>query len=100
MVSSGDRVGPLEVLHAPGHSPGHLAAYWPERQALFAGDSLATWPTLAPGWPTFNLNERQHRATVRRLADFVPAVVGVGHGEPIRADAAEQVHRLALSLEM
>ena len=28
-VADGDAVGPLQVLHAPGHSPGHLAFHWP-----------------------------------------------------------------------
>lgn len=26
-VSEGDQIGPLQVLHAPGHSPGHLAFF-------------------------------------------------------------------------
>ena len=28
----------LEVYHAPGHSPGHIALYWPEKKALAVGD--------------------------------------------------------------
>ena len=35
---------PLRVLHAPGHSPGHLAFHWPELRLLIAGDAIATWP--------------------------------------------------------
>jgi glyoxylase-like metal-dependent hydrolase (beta-lactamase superfamily II) len=94
-VGEGDALGPLQVLHAPGHSPGHLAFYWPERCALFAGDAIATWPALAPGWPAFNLNRTQHRGTLRRMAGFDAGVVGVGHGEPIVRDAAERLHALA-----
>jgi glyoxylase-like metal-dependent hydrolase (beta-lactamase superfamily II) len=50
-VSDGDRIGPLEVFHAPGHSPGHLVFYWSERQVLFAGDAIATWPEFSAGGP-------------------------------------------------
>jgi glyoxylase-like metal-dependent hydrolase (beta-lactamase superfamily II) len=94
-VGEADRVGPLEVLHAAGHSPGHLAFVWPERRLLLAGDAVATWPLLAPGWKAFNLNPDQQAATVRRLAGLDAAVVGVGHGDPITQDAAGVLQRLA-----
>jgi glyoxylase-like metal-dependent hydrolase (beta-lactamase superfamily II) len=87
-VHEGDRIGPLHVLHAPGHSPGHLALYWPDRRALFAGDAIATWPELSPGWPSFNLNHRQHRASLQRLAALDPEIIAVGHGEPITTGGA------------
>ena len=82
-VSDGDQVGPLQVLLASGHSPGHLAFYWEDRKALFAGDAVATWPELAPGWPAFNLNPRQHRQSLVRMAKLDSELVAVGHGEPI-----------------
>lgn len=88
--------GPLQVLHAPGHSPGHLAFFWPERGFLIAGDAIATWPSLCAGWTAFNLNPKQHAASVRRMAALDARVVGVGHGEPITADAADRVHALAV----
>ena len=50
LLDDGDAFGPLQVLHAPGHSPGHLAFWWPERRFLIAGDGVATWPELCPGW--------------------------------------------------
>jgi glyoxylase-like metal-dependent hydrolase (beta-lactamase superfamily II) len=94
-IADGDAIGPLHVVHTPGHSTGHLAFYWPERRSLFAGDAVVTWPTLAPGWPAFNLNPTQHRASLRRLAQLDVEVVGVGHGEPILRDAAERLQQLA-----
>jgi glyoxylase-like metal-dependent hydrolase (beta-lactamase superfamily II) len=95
VVVDGDEIGPLQVVHTPGHSPGHLAFYWSERRALFAGDAVVTWPTEAPGWPAFNLNPTQHRASLGRLAGLDVSVIGVGHGEPITRDAAERLRRLA-----
>ncbi len=93
-VEDGDAIGPLQVLHSPGHSPGHLAFYWPERRTLIAGDAIATWPALAPGWPSFNLNPTQERASLRRMSGLDVDVVGVGHGEPIVKNAAEELHRV------
>jgi glyoxylase-like metal-dependent hydrolase (beta-lactamase superfamily II) len=88
--------GPLQVFHAPGHSPGHVAFFWPERSVLIAGDAIATWPSLCAGWTAFNLNLKQHAASVKRMAALDARIVGVGHGEPITEDAADRVHALAV----
>ena len=29
---------PIEIIKVPGHSPGHVAVYWPSQKALAAGD--------------------------------------------------------------
>ena len=94
-VAEGETIGPLHILHAPGHSPGHLAFHWPERRFLIAGDAISTWPDFRAGWDAFNLNPRQHARTVARMASLEPDVVGVGHGDAIARGAAERVHELA-----
>jgi glyoxylase-like metal-dependent hydrolase (beta-lactamase superfamily II) len=94
-VSEGDAFGPLQVLHAAGHSPGHLAFWWPERRFLITGDAVATWPELSAGWKAFNLNEKQHHESLRRMAALEAQIVGVGHGDPITRDAADKVHLVA-----
>jgi glyoxylase-like metal-dependent hydrolase (beta-lactamase superfamily II) len=93
-LGDGDAFGPLQVIHAAGHSPGHLAFWWPERRFLITGDAVATWPQFSAGWPGFNLNEKQHRDSVRKMAALDAQVVGVGHGDPITRNAADRVHSL------
>jgi glyoxylase-like metal-dependent hydrolase (beta-lactamase superfamily II) len=95
LLTEGQTFGPLHVLHAPGHSPGHLAFWWPERQFLIAGDGIATWPSLCAGWKAFNLNHAQHRASLARLAALDARIIGVGHGDPITERASDTVHELA-----
>jgi glyoxylase-like metal-dependent hydrolase (beta-lactamase superfamily II) len=93
-LEEGDAIGPLQVLHTPGHSPGHLSFYSPERKVLISGDAIATWPRFEAGWPAFTLNTKQHRNSIRRLAELEPKVVGVGHGDPIMANAPDRVYGL------
>ena len=95
-VSEGDTVGQLQVLHIPGHSPGHLGFHWAKRGLVIAGDAIATWPRLEAGWPAFNLNREQHRESVRRLAGLEARIVGVGHGDPLTQAASDRVHELVV----
>jgi glyoxylase-like metal-dependent hydrolase (beta-lactamase superfamily II) len=94
-LREGDQVGPLRVVHIPGHTPGHLAFHWEQRGVLAVGDAVATWPRIDAGWPGFNLNEGQYRASLTRLAQIEAEVIAVGHGEPLRERAADRVHALA-----
>jgi glyoxylase-like metal-dependent hydrolase (beta-lactamase superfamily II) len=89
-----DTVGPVRVLHTPGHTPGHLAFWWPERRVLFGGDAIATYPVFGPGWSAFNLNPTQHQVSLRRMAELDAEVLAIGHGDPITAGAAERVRSL------
>jgi glyoxylase-like metal-dependent hydrolase (beta-lactamase superfamily II) len=93
-LEDGDMVGPTTVLHTPGHTPGHLAFWWPDRRVLFAGDAVATYPEFETGWPAFTLNPTQHRTSVRRMAELDPEVLAVGHGDPLTAGAAERLRSL------
>jgi glyoxylase-like metal-dependent hydrolase (beta-lactamase superfamily II) len=95
IVNGGERVGPLQVIHAPGHTPGHLVFYWPERKALFAGDALVTYPILEPGWRAFTLNMKQNLVTLRMLAAMDVSVLGVGHGDPLSQNVNERLNQLA-----
>ena len=95
-LKAGDRVGPLEVVETPGHTPGSLSFWWPERRALFAGDVIATWPDVAPGWPGLTLDNDRNLRSVHQLTDFGNAeILCVGHGEPITQGAATMIKKLA-----
>ena len=69
-IDLGDRV--IEVLHPPGHSPGHLCFYEPRRDTLYAGDLVyagcldAFYPTTDPlaFWRSI---QRVHALSPRRV---------------------------------
>jgi glyoxylase-like metal-dependent hydrolase (beta-lactamase superfamily II) len=83
LVDEGSKIGPLQVLHTPGHTPGHLAFYWPERQVLFTGDAFVTWPLITPGWHSTMLNKPQSWDTLERMSALDVEVIGPGHGSSI-----------------
>ena len=94
-LKDGDHLGPLEVLSVPGHTPGCLAFHWGERRALFVGDIVASWPSIAPGWPGLTLDNDQNLKSVGKLADAGDAeIVCVGHGGPITQGASSILRQL------
>jgi len=94
LIDEGDRIGVLEVLHTPGHTPGHLTFYWPERKALFTGDSFVTWPKIVPGWKSTMLNEPQSWESLARMAALDVEVIGPGHGNSIAAGGGTVLRNL------
>ncbi len=95
LINEGDQIGPVRVLHTPGHTPGHLAFYIPERRVLFTGDAFVTWPLICPGWPQAMLNQKQTWESLRRLATLDVQAIGGGHGPPITRDGQQVLRDLA-----
>ena len=92
-----DTLRGLEVIHTPGHTPGSLALYQPERQILFCGDALFNAnpmtgrPQLQLPIPLFTLDAAQARQSVAKLADLSVKVLCCGHGEPILEGAQDRI---------
>ncbi len=83
--------GGLRVIHAPGHTPGHIALYSKERRVLFAGDSLMN--TLGLRLPMYFASHDmdQARRSVRMLAELDFDIALPGHGAPIIGRANEKM---------
>jgi glyoxylase-like metal-dependent hydrolase (beta-lactamase superfamily II) len=78
-----EAAGGLEVIAAPGHTPGHCAFWLPASGVLLAGDAVWNVWYLSRG-PRFSCSALPARAaTLRRLAGFDPAVVATAHGPPL-----------------
>ena len=94
-LKEADRVGPLTIVSTPGHTPGCLSFYWPEKKALFVGDVIVTWPRVEAGWAGLTLDMRQNVQSVGKLSDFGDTeIIGVGHGEPIAEGGIEVLKKL------
>lgn len=98
LLAPGDRVGSLEVVAAPGHTPGHLAFLDTRDRTLIAGDAYSTLGGVAtsakvnPRFPLPSL-ATWHRSTAlrtaRELRALDPVRVAVGHGPIVDAPAAD-----------
>ena len=86
-------------LFTPGHSPGHVSFFCPEKSVLLAGDAFTTVnldsfvdlatkrPQLSVPPPPFTCDWGAARKSVALLAELAPQAVGCGHGRPMSSSS-------------
>ena len=72
----------LQVLHTPGHSPGSISLYWPQKKALFTGDVVFAMGVGRTDFPGGDGNLL--RDSIERLARLDAEWVLSGHGEVLK----------------
>jgi glyoxylase-like metal-dependent hydrolase (beta-lactamase superfamily II) len=96
-LAAGDRVGSLEVIATPGHSPGHVAFLDTRDRSVIGGDTFTSYGKLAvsnhfylrfPFAAMATWDKAKDVASARALRALDPAVLVVGHGPAVRAPGA------------
>jgi glyoxylase-like metal-dependent hydrolase (beta-lactamase superfamily II) len=96
-VEAGERVGSLEVIASPGHTPGHISFLDTRDRTLICGDAYSTLggvETSARANPRFPLVAMAtwHRPTAlesaRRLRVLEPTRLAPGHGRVVESPSA------------
>jgi glyoxylase-like metal-dependent hydrolase (beta-lactamase superfamily II) len=94
LLQPGDRVGSLEVIPSPGHSPGHVAFLDTRDRTLIAGDVFTTFGKVAvsnhfylrfPLAAMATFDKAQDLSSARELRALDPALLVVGHGPAVRS---------------
>ena len=89
LLEEGDlRVGDLslKVIHTPGHSPGSVCLYWPDKKALFAGDVVfnqGIGRTDLPGG-----NGQELKESIRKISGLDVDLLLTGHGDIVAGSEA------------
>ncbi|HEX6714290.1 MAG TPA: MBL fold metallo-hydrolase [Thermoleophilaceae bacterium] len=100
----GDRVGSLEVIAAPGHTPGHIAFLDTRDQTLYCGDAYSTLggvaTTAKPNWrfplPALATWHRPTELeTAKALRAMDPPRLAPGHGKVVGSPAAAMDRAIA-----
>ncbi len=98
-IAEGDRVGSLEVIAAPGHTPGQMAFMDSRDRSLVCGDAylslgglfVTTQPVLRFPVPALlgTWNKARANETARKLRELDPARLATGHGPVLEQPGAE-----------
>jgi glyoxylase-like metal-dependent hydrolase (beta-lactamase superfamily II) len=103
LFSEGDRIGSLEVIATPGHTPGHVAFLDTRDRSVIAGDAFQTQGGVAvagtvellfplPALATWHKGLALESA--RKLLALQPSVLAVGHGRVLNQPQAKMEHAI------
>jgi glyoxylase-like metal-dependent hydrolase (beta-lactamase superfamily II) len=95
VAGDGLELGEIEIIHAPGHTPGHLVVQ--AGDALLVGDALRTGETFAQVPAPMTVDGNRARQTIRSLAERDVRHAYSGHGPPSN-DAGRRLRELAARL--
>ncbi len=88
----------LKVIFTPGHTRGSVSLLDESRSLLVAGDAANNENGLGPMDDQYNVDPRQHRESIKKLARFQFENAVFGHGRPITGGASSQFAALAKRL--
>lgn len=97
-VSSGEKLpwcDGIEIIHTPGHMPGHISLYLPARKTLIAADAVVIEEgKLAIANPQFTLDLDEAIRSVQRLLDYDIDQIICYHGGLFHGDAKQALRQL------
>jgi len=100
-LQDGDEIeaaGGLKVIHAPGHTPGHIALLMPSKRVLFAGDAVLNVLGLRTPMAMATVDMAQAKESIRKMAALDFDIACFGHGGVMRKDAVIRFRRFAEKL--
>lgn len=98
LLVEGQRVGSLQAVASPGHTPGHMAYLDIRDNALIAGDAFTTqtgvvvagvFKALFPFPALFSWNAVLAAKSAAKLRELNPSLLAVGHGPSIPSPAQQ-----------
>lgn len=88
-------MGGLQAVFTPGHAPGHLAFWQPEKRLLFCGDVMFNLTKMGLPLRLVTVDMAEDKRSIQKLAKLDPAIICFGHGNPVTENAAERLRALA-----
>jgi len=95
VLEEGSLVGPLRVIHTPGHTPGSICLLEPSTRTIFVGDLVHEKDGELYEIPHhYSQDPHKNRVAIASLLDLNFDNVAPSHGEPILGRGKEAVRRL------
>ena len=108
LLFEGDRIGSLQAINCPGHTPGHMAFLDVRDNSLIAGDSFVNQTGLVaagvfsiffppPAW--FSWNGALAAESADKLRTLNPNLLSMGHGKSLVSPRREMDRAVAIAFQ-
>ncbi len=88
----------LQVIHTPGHTPGHISLYEPTARILFSGDIDLS--PFGPWYGNLRSDLEEFAGSIRRLIDLEPKMIATSHSGIITDDIPERLRKYSEKLNL
>jgi glyoxylase-like metal-dependent hydrolase (beta-lactamase superfamily II) len=95
-------MGGLHVVATPGHAPGHIAFWQPQKRVLFCGDVMMALRRnkLQLPFKMFTADMDKNICSIQRVAELDVRVLCLGHGKPVKRNTASLIRAFAGKLRV
>jgi glyoxylase-like metal-dependent hydrolase (beta-lactamase superfamily II) len=106
LLNDRDRIGSLQAVFSPGHTPGHMSYLDVRDGSLIAGDAFTTttgvlaagtFKLLFPFPALFSWNREVAAESARKLRSLKPTRLAVGHGKTVESPLAAMDRAIELA---
>jgi len=86
------------VIHAPGHTPGHIALFEPQSRLLFSGD--VDLSPFGPWYGNLSSDPEMFIESIRCLIKLNPKVLATSHSGIVTDNIPERLHEYLNKFEL
>lgn len=90
-----DIMGGLQAIFTPGHAPGHLSFWQPQKRFLICGDVIFNMFGLGLPLAFLTVDMDEDKRSIRKVVDLQPAIICFGHGDPVTENTPQRLQAFA-----
>jgi glyoxylase-like metal-dependent hydrolase (beta-lactamase superfamily II) len=95
-LRNGSKIGNLEIIEVPGHSPDSISLYSDEERFVLVSDSLGYHLSSGKNVPMYFYSFKDYIKSIEKIRSLDPKLIGMGHNRILKGDECENYTELAI----
>lgn len=94
-------LGELQVIETPGHAPGHISLWQPEKRLLITGDIVFyAFNRMTLPIALFTVDQEENKRSILKVMPLKPEILLFGHGNPILKEGYKTLEAFARRINL